>query len=57
MNLKKLFRYSFLPILAVLIIPNWSKETIPNEMDLVIYSEHSSFVNLKSLEFQIEQCF
>lgn len=35
MNLKKLFHYSFLPILAVLIIPNWSKGTIPNEIDLV----------------------
>ena len=36
MNLKKLFRYSFLPILAVLIIPSWSKGTIPNELDLVV---------------------
>ena len=52
MNLKKLFRYSLLPILAVLIIPSCMKGIIPNEIDL-IYSERSSFVNFKSLEFQI----
>ncbi len=35
MNLKKLLRYSFLPILAVLIIPSCTKGIIPNEIDLI----------------------
>jgi len=35
MNLKKLFRYSLLPILAVLIIPSCTKGIIPNEIDLI----------------------
>lgn len=36
MTIKKLLRYSLLPILAVLIIPNWGEGTFPGKWDVII---------------------